>query len=320
VAIAEFMLGKLDPTTYELISIGRRIANSFNMELCVVMMGADLDEQVNELLNKGPDKIVVCDHPLLKNYTDIYAEVLYGILKELKPTLILLAHSFTGMDLAPALAARLGCPVVTNCTNLLVEGGRLIPVRIMHGGKIWVKVEMENGGQLIVTLQKGAIKPMELTQPLKASIIRRNVEIMEGKIKFVRIIEPEPTEVDIAKADRIVAAGRGVGDRSGLKLVEELANALNATLACSRPLVDLGWLPPQRQVGLSGKTVKPKLYIACGISGASQHIVGMKNSGIIVAINKDPNAPIFNYSDYAVVGDLRELIPALIREVRSSKQ
>ncbi len=316
--MAEFKLGKLDPSTYELISKGRDIADAFKTKLYLIMLGEKIDEVIEELSNKGLDQIIAYEHPLLNHYTDAYINILYETFKELKPSLILLIHSFTSMDLAPALAAKLHANIVTNCTDLLIEDNKLIPVRSMYGGKVWVRIGVEDEKPLIVSIQKGVIKPKERIELPKAQILRRSVELKEDelKVKFLRILEPKPAEIDITKADLIVAAGRGVGDKSGLKLVEQLAEALGATLACSRPLIDLGWLPSERQVGLSGKTVKPKLYIACGISGASQHIVGMKDSKIIVSINTDSKAPIFDYSDYAIIGDLRKIIPAIIEELK----
>jgi electron transfer flavoprotein alpha subunit len=271
-----------------------------------------------EELADWANKVMLIDDERLEKFNaEAYQRVLSPIIRERKPSLSLIAHSGFGMDLAPSLAAELGIPLVTDCIDLRLEEGKLVAFREMYGGKLNAKVSFTEAEQYMATVRQATF-PIEKGEPFGGEVISIPSPLTE-EIKyrrFVEYVEAAVGEVDITQADVIVAVGRGIKEQENMKLVEELAEALGGVLAGSRPVIDAGWLPPDRQVGQSGKTVKPRLYIAVGISGASQHIAGMRGSDIIVAINKDPDAPIFTVAHYGIVDDLFKVVPALIERLK----
>ena len=253
---------------------------------------------------------------------DAYSQVLLNALANRKPSIFLLGHTYVGMDIGPSLAARLDAGLASNCLDILVEGDRLQIVRPMYNGKVHAKVSLEPSQTTFLTLQKGAVKPKDAPRRESCEVSNLKISMAESDLRtnVIGLEEVEAGEVDLTKADIIVTGGRGLGEQENFKLIKDLAEALGGAYGCSRPLVDMGWLPSAFQIGLSGKTVKPKLYVACGISGASQHIVGMKDAAVIVAINKDANAPIFDVANYGIVGDLFEIVPLMIDEAKKLKK
>jgi len=315
--LAEHRQGHIRDITYEMLTKGREIAEKLNTEQIAVILGKDVKEKV-KTLSEYAEKVLVVEDEKLENFnSDAYQKVLMNLLREEKPILTMIGHTSYGVELAPRLAASLNIPLATDCIDIFFEGENLTVIRQMYGGKVNVKATLRKGNGYMVTVRPAAFTAKRPSQPINGKIIEKESPLTEEITtkRFIKYILPEAGGVDITAAEKIVSIGRGVKDQANIPMIEEFASLLGAALACTRPVVDKGWLPAERQVGSSGKIVKPKLYIALGISGAFQHIVGMKNSDLIIAINKDPNAPIFNYSDYGVVDDLFKVVPALKKKI-----
>lgn len=312
VILAEHFDGKLSTATLQLIAQGRQLADQIESELGVVVVGSELETLVKGLETTGPDRIFFVDEPELRHYNpEIYTHVTCQVLEKVRPQMVLLGHTFIGMELGPAIAVRTGFKLVSNCTGVELTKHSLIVTRPLYRGIVNIKIEFDLRTQLILSLQESEL-PTQSPTERKVVIQKLTAPLGSYGTEIVGFITPDAGEVDITEAKVIVAVGRGIQEKKNIAMAEALANALGGVLGCSRPLTDLGWLPPEHQVGMSGKVVKPKVYIACGISGASHHIVGMKNSALIIAINTDPNAPIFNIAHYGVQGDLGQILPELV--------
>jgi electron transfer flavoprotein alpha subunit len=315
--LVEHRLGQIRDITYEMLSKGREIAEELKTELTAVILGKDIKEKAKTVAEYAEKVFVVEDNKLENFNSEAYQRVLTELLKEQKPILTMIGHTSYGVELAPRLAASLTIPLATDCIDLFLESENLIVIRQMYGGKVNVKATLKKSNSYMVTVRQAAFTAKKPLQPVNGEIIEKQSPLREEIMskRFIEYVLPPAGGVDITAAEKIVAIGRGIKDQANLPMIEEFANLLDAALACTRPIIDKGWLPAERQVGSSGKTVKPKLYIALGISGAFQHIVGMKNSELIIAINKDPNAPIFGYSDYGIVDDLFRVVPALKKKI-----
>lgn len=314
--LVEHRQGEFRNITFEMLSKAKELGQKLDAEIISVLLGYGVENFIPKL--KGyAHKVLIVEDPKLKNFTsDTYQEVLFHLVSEYKPLLTLIGHSSYGMDLAPSLACQLDLPLATDCVEINIENGNLIILREIYGGKVHTRVSLKGSYPSILTVRQGAFVRKE--EELKGEIINVASPLssdVEYK-RFIQFVEMGVGEVDITQADVVVAVGRGIRDVKNIGLVEELAQTLGGVLACSRPIIDADWLPKERQVGTSGKTVTPKLYIAVGISGAFQHTGGMKNSGTIVAINKDPNAPIFSVAHYGIVGDLFNVVPAIIEKIK----
>ncbi len=314
-AITEQRDGELRKVSYEVVSEGRRVADGLGTELTAVLLGSGVDGLAEELKKYGPDKILVADDAGLADYTtDAYCNVLAELIQSSDPAVIITGASAQGKDLAGRLAAKLDAGVAMDCVKVQIENGNLICTRPMFGGKINADVEIEGDRQIV------AIRPnvMDITEAAKDSAIEK-AAVQLGEVKTTIAGKKMDTgdKVELTEADVIVSGGRGTaGDYAS---IEALANALGAAVGASRSAVDEGWRPHSDQVGQTGKTVSPTLYIACGISGAIQHLAGMSTSKYIVAINKDEEAPIFSKADFGIVGDLFEVVPVLTEEVKKVK-
>jgi electron transfer flavoprotein alpha subunit len=322
--LAEHRQGQIRDVTYEMLTKAREIAEKANMELTAVFLGKEVKEKA-KVLTEYAKKVLVVEDAKLENFnSDAYQKVLINLIKENKPTLTLIGHTSYGIELAPRLAAALSIPLATDCIDLTLEGDTLTVTRQMYGGKVNVKATMRKAESYMVTVRQAAFTAQKPAAPINGEIIEKPSPLTEEITtkRFIQYILPPPGGVDITAAEKLVGIGRGIKDQSNIPLIEDFAKSIGAVLACSRPIVDKGWLPSDRQVGSSGKTVKPKLYIAVGISGAFQHVLGMKSSDLIIAINKDPNAPIFSFADYGVVEDLFKIVPSLknkIYEIKGQK-
>lgn len=318
--VAEHWAGEVETITYQMLAKGRELADGFGGQLLALVMGYEMSRVTEKLRDKGMDKILVVDDPTLRQAgAELQAHVVSEIARRTESRLALIGYSLVGMELAPAVAARLGVPAITNCVNVELRDGALVVTRPLFDGTVHAQILLEETGPVVIAIQKG-ITP--LTQPSgKAALVEPfevDLQSVSFRSKLLEIIEEPVTGIDICKADIIVSVGRGIGDKEKIPIIQELADALGGVMACSRPVVDVGWLPRDRQVGASGKSVAPKIYIACGISGASQHLSGMSESGRIIAINKDANAPIFQVAHYGIVADLFDIVPALTGEVRKA--
>ncbi|MGD9081624.1 MAG: electron transfer flavoprotein subunit alpha/FixB family protein [Desulfobacterales bacterium] len=314
-AITEQRDGELRKVSLEAVSEGRRIADGLGSDLTAVVLGSGIEGLAEELKKYGPDKICVADDAALADYTtDAYANILAGLIQSADPAVVILGASAQGKDLAGRLAAKLDAGVAMDCTAIKLDNGSLTYTRPMFGGKIVADVEIDGELQIV------AIRPnvMDIAEVSKDSAIEKPaLEIGEVKTAVVEKIMDTGDKIELTEADIIVSGGRGTG--GDYAAIEALAAELGAAVGASRSAVDEGWRPHSDQVGQTGKTVSPTLYVACGISGAIQHLAGMSTSKFIVAINKDEEAPIFSKADFGVVGDLFDVVPAFAEEVKKIK-
>lgn len=313
--VAEQREGRVNRATWEVIAAAQAMSDPSTK---VVVLGAAPTAAARELASADVAEVLVADHEGLAMYTpDAYAMAMRQVIDLQRPEHVLLPHTYQTRDFAPMLAARLRKPLITDVTAIAGSGGAVTFTRPMFQGKLAAEVKPVGAAPYIVTLQVGAFRPDAARRGAGAAITSVPVSIETGAIRQ----RPEPPfqeskqAVDLTQAERIVAVGRGIKSQENLALAEKLAKAIGAELAASRPICDSGWLPMDRQIGSSGQTVAPKLYLALGISGAIQHLVGMKGARTIVAINKDADAPIFEVADYGIAGDLFEVAPAIIAEL-----
>lgn len=322
--LAEHRQGQVRDITYEMLTKARELAEKTNTELTAILLGKDVKEHAKSLTEYAKTVLLVQD-PKLENFnSEAYKKVLSKLVAEHKPLLVMMGHTSYGVDLVPRLATALNLPLATDCIGLAFEDGGFTVTRQMFGGKVNVKATVRKAETYLVTIRQATFAPQKPTPSPSGQITEMPSPLTEEitEKRFMQYVLPPPGGVDITAAEKLVGVGRGIKDLANLPLVEELAKTLGGVLACSRPIVDKGWLPTDRQVGTSGKTVKPKLYVAVGISGAFQHVLGMKSSDLIIAINKDPKAPIFSFADYGVVEDLFKIVPPLkskIFEVQAKK-
>lgn len=316
-AVAEHREGKIAAATYELVSKGRDLAATMGGSLQVAVLGRNANSLATEVAARGAEVLLV-EHEALAAYTaGAYTQALTSIAAESEPRVVMCAHTSQGFDLAPRLAAEWNAPVLANCVDLSFEDGALVASRKILNDKMAVELEARSERPFIVTLRPGSVKPAGTANPGAIRTFPVSIDTAKTGQTFLGYEKPQVQDIDIAAADVVVSAGRGIQKKENLPLVEQLAKALGGVVGASRPLTDMEWLPKTRQVGQSGKTVRPKLYIACGISGAMQHIAGMKDAGLIIAVNTDPSAPIFEIAHYGVVANVLEFVPALIKELKS---
>jgi electron transfer flavoprotein alpha subunit len=319
--LAEHRQGQLRDITFEMLTKAREIAEKTNKELTAVILGKDVQTHAKTLAEYAKTVILVQD-PKLENFnSEAYKKILTKLITEHKPSLVMLGHTSYGIELTPRLATALNTPLATDCIDLAFEGDTLAVTRQMYGGKVNVKATLRKAETYMATIRQATFTAQKPAQPENGQITEQPSLLTEeiAQKRFVQYVLPPPGGVDITAAEKLIGIGRGIKDQANMSIMEELAKTLGAVLACSRPIVDKGWLPNDRQVGSSGKTVKPKLYIAIGISGAFQHVLGMKSSDLIIAINKDAKAPIFSFADYGIVEDLFKIVPSLKNKVYELK-
>lgn len=318
--LAEHRQGQTRDITFEMLTKGQQLAERKDADLTAVLLGKEVRDQA-ETLSEYATKVLLIEDEKMKNFnSEAYQKALSHLINEHKPLLTMIGHTSFGVDLAPSLAVTLKLPLATDCIDLEFEGKKLLISRQMYGGKVNVKAQIRKAESYIVTVRQAAFPASKSS--VNGEIIEKSSPLTEKIVKkrFIEYVLPPPGGVDITDADAVVAVGRGIKDEKNMPMVKELAKSIGGVLACSRPIVDKDWLPSDRQVGSSGKTVKPKLYIALGISGAFQHVLGMKKSDLIISVNKDPNAPIFNFSDYGVVEDLFKIVPPLKNKIFELKE
>jgi electron transfer flavoprotein alpha subunit len=322
--IVEHGDGELRRVVLELLAEGRKLADKLNEELAAVLVGYSVSGLTRSLAEYGADKVYLVEHQLLDKYTsDGYVHALVGVISKYRPSIVLIGATPTGRELAPRVAARLHVGLTADCTGLDIDEKRqLLQIRPAFGGNIMATILSSYTRPQMATVRPNVMKVGERDQSRTAKIERVDVNISPRTIrtKTLQSVKEVTGAVKIEEANVVVSAGRGIGSRDNLKLAEELATVLNGAVGGSRAIVDVGYLPHHQQVGQSGKTVSPRLYIAMGISGAIQHLIGMQSSDFIVAINNDPEAPIFKVADIGIVGDLFKIVPALIEELRLIKK
>lgn len=317
--IAEQRGGEIRKITYEIVSEGRRLADALGQELTVILLGSDIKGAAAELGQYGADKVLVADDSRLEPYTtDAYVSVISELVKANDPHILILGASTQGKDLAGRLAASLDVGMAQDCTAFAVEDGNLVATRPIYAGKAYAKVTFENSLPQMAAARPKVMSISEPDSSKSAEVADVAFSLDDGdlKTKVVDVAADESGKVDLTEADKIVSGGRGMKGPENYNILEEFADLIGASVGASRSAVDAGWRPHSDQVGQTGKVVSPNLYVACGISGAIQHLAGMSTSKIIVAINKDEDAPIFQKADYGVVGDLFDVVPALTEEVK----
>jgi len=321
--IAEHYQNIIHPVAFQLLGKGAELAKELEVNLTFVILGADFDDQLDKISLYGPDQIIYIKSPILKHYySDLYVEALTDLINENKPEIILIGATPTGRDFAPRIAKRLNAGLTADCTGLEIDQNtrNLLQTRPTFGGTLMATILTPNSRPQMATVRPGIFQsPEKMKKNTEIKKIEYNFKEKDLVSKIVKVIDREKSTINLEEAEIIVAGGRGVGSKENFKMIEELAEVLGAELGGSRVTVELNWLDQDRQIGQTGKTVSPKLYIACGISGAIQHLVGMQNSEIIVAINKDRKAPIFKVAHYGIIGDLHEIVPVLIEEIKKIK-
>ncbi len=315
--VAEHRHGALREVTGELLAAAAALGAG--PVTAVVLAGPGEAASLAASLPGTADGVLAVEHANLAGFNGkAVAGALHHLVVERNPNLILGAHSAAGLDWAPTLAARLRAPLVTDALELTWTDGTLCAVRAVYGGKLQARVRLPEAPVVVATLRPGMRKSREERGTGPVETVTAELPDNLGK-RFLEWVQEAAGDVDITQADVLVSVGRGIADPENLDVAEALAKALGATLSCSRPVVDAGWLPKEHQVGISGKTVKPKIYLALGISGAFQHVTAMQGTALIVAINKDPKAPIFRVAHYGIVGDLFKVVPALTKAVREAR-
>jgi electron transfer flavoprotein alpha subunit len=322
--ITELRQGKWNNTSFETLAAAQQIAQETQSTVSALVIGKGVGPFAEELATKDLAEVLQVEHDLLDSYTpDGYCVALKQVIEQTKPDLVLLPHTYQVRDFAPKLAAMLGKGMIGDCVGHRIDGGKLVFIRQMFQGKTAADVSFQGDGPWFASFQSGAFRA-DLLKPNasgKAPINKIAVEIKPEQIrtKPLDLFKEAKSAVDLTQAPIIVSVGRGIKAPENIPQAEALAKAIGGEIAASRPICDEGWLPMERQIGSSGQTVAPKLYLALGISGAIQHVVGMKGARTIVAINKDQNAPIFEIADYGVVGDIFEIMPALTEALEKAK-
>lgn len=320
---AEQREGELQKVSLELLGEGRRIADELGVKLTALLLGNNIEALAKTLAEHGADEVLVADDKNLEHYTtDAYTKVICDLANERKPGILFVGATFIGRDLGPRIAARLSTGLTADCTSLAVEGenGDLLATRPAFGGNLMATIACPDHRPQMATVRPGVFAKIT-TDPSNCNIEKVDVQLADSDVrtKVLETIKAKKDIIDIAEADFIVAGGRGVGSKENFKLLEDLAAALEGSVGGSRAAVENGWIDGAYQVGQTGKTVRPQIYIACGISGAIQHVAGMQDSDLIIAVNKDDSAPIMKIADYAIVGDVAKVVPELIAQVKEIK-
>lgn len=322
--IAEQRDGELQKVSTELIGKARELADDLGQEVYAILLGENVKAKADVLIHHGADKVIVVDHPLLKEYvTEPYAKSIYAIVQKYDPEIVLFGATSIGRDLAPRLAARIHTGLTADCTGLAIdEETRLLRMtRPAFGGNLMATIVCQNFRPQMATVRPGVMTPMENDNNRKGEVIMEDVGLTDAdmNVKIIEVAKEEKKKLDITEARILVSGGRGLGGPEGFDLLAELAEAMEGEISSSRASVDAGWIEKARQVGQTGKTVRPDIYFALGISGAIQHLAGMEESGLIIAINKSDAAPIFDVADLGIVGDLHKILPKLIEQYKKVK-
>jgi len=319
VVFVEHRQGAINKTSFEAVAAAQQLGAGLGLDVSAVVLGAD-SGFANEVAAYKLSRVISAENAKLADYTpDAYADAMERVVRAVEPQYVVLPHTYLVRDFAPKLAARFGKGLISDCIRMKVEGGQVTFTRRIFLGKMDADVIAKGEPPVFATFQSGAYRGDQAERGEGATVETMLVEVGEIRMQPEAPFQEVKQAVDLSKADVIVAIGRGIKSQENIALAEKLAQALGGDIAASLPICDAGWLPIDRQIGSSGQTVAPKLYVALGISGAIQHLVGMKNASTIVAVNKDPEAPIFDIADYGIVGDLFEVVPVLTEEIKKLK-
>jgi electron transfer flavoprotein alpha subunit len=310
--VVEHRKGEVRDITFEMLFKASEMCRESSHGLTAILLGGR-DTAFLDDIAQWADRIIAFEDERLENYNpDLYKEILHRLIREHRPFLTLIGHTSFGMGFAPALSVKAGYPIATDCIDILIDNGRPMVTRQIYSGKVFSKVSFRKSEGYIITLRQATCTP-EKTEVRRGEVFKNELPpgLPEPRQEFVEFVEAGAGEVDISQADLLVSIGRGIGEEENVEAVKELADLLGGMISCSRPVVDKNWLPSYHQVGTSGKSVKPKVYLALGISGAFQHVAGIAGAGTVIAVNKDKKAPIFRIADYGVVDDLFKVVEAL---------
>ena len=317
--------GVIAPVSFELLGKAGELARDLNTTVSAVLCGHNVAPLADELGEYGADTVVLIDDPALNEYTtEPYAQAMFGVIDYFKPEIVLYGATTIGRDLAPRVSARVHTGLTADCTKLEIdkETGRLLMTRPAFGGNLMATIICPDFRPQMATVRPGVMQRAERAEGRRARVLPFNLKIEHNDcfVEVLDVIKKMNEAVDISEAKILVSGGRGMGSKENFRMLYDLADALGGRVAASRAAVDAGWADKEMQVGQTGKTVRPKLYIAVGISGAIQHLAGMEESEVIIAINRDETAPIFNVADYGVVGDLNKVVPMLTEKIRALKE
>jgi len=312
---AEQREGKIHPVSYELLGKGTEIAKKLGIEVSALLLGSNMGDEVKELIYYGAQKVYYIDNPVLRDFDVLnYKHNICRLVNQVKPETLLVGATHLGRSLAPRVAAALSTGLTADCTSLEVgDEGNLIQIRPAFSGNILAHIWTTTRPQM-ATVRYKVMQKLARDTSRKGEIIRKDAAIVDSVLKIAS--KESAGSINIAEADVIVCGGRGLKSAADFSLIKDLADAMGGVVGCTRPIVDDGWVGKEHQVGFSGNTVKPKLYVAVGVSGSPQHLAGMRDSDVILAINADPSAPIFKVADYGIVGDLYEVLPKLTAEAK----
>jgi electron transfer flavoprotein alpha subunit len=321
---AEQRHGELSPVVFELLGEGQKLKAKLGEKLCAVLLGDNMHAQCEKLIKHGADIVYYLESPGLKDFHDeIYTKIFSKILDEEKPSIVLMGATAIGRSFASRVAARINTGLTADCTSLDIDDKTkdLMQTRPAFGGNIMATILTMNNRPQMATVRHKVMKPSKLDENNKGQIIKKEVpeSLLVSRTKVIDFIAEQTSTVNLSEADIIVSGGRGLGDAKGFKMLEELAELIGGAVGASRAAVDSDWIPYSHQVGQTGRTVCPKIYIACGISGAIQHLAGMQSSDMIIAINKDPMAPIFKVATYGIEGDVYDVVPEIIKKIREAR-
>ena len=321
---AEQRHGEISSVVYELLNKGSELAKTLNVPLSAIIIGSNLSAKAQDLINRGADKVYVYDDPILAEFQDDpYSCILADLIKEEKPEIVLMGATNIGRSFASRVAAKIYTGLTADCTALEIdpETRNLMQTRPAFGGNIMATILTPRHRPQMATVRHKVFKEAKVQEGRTGEVINKTVDAQKviNRTKFIGFFKDQSADVNISDADIIVSGGRGLGNPEGFKLIKELADLLGGAVGASRAAVDADWIPYSHQVGQTGRTVAPKIYIACGISGQIQHMVGMSSSDTIIAINKDKDCPMMQTATYSLVGDLYEIIPAIIKEIKNIK-
>lgn len=308
----------------ELLGKGRQIADELGVPVIAALLGYNVEGLAQELIYEGADKVVVADDKMLENFvTEPYTKGMVTIIKDIKPEIVLFGATSIGRDLAPRVSSRIGTGLTADCTSLDIdpENKNLLMTRPAFGGNIMATIACPDHRPQMSTVRPGVMQKMEADKTRTGEVVKANIEFTaeDMNVEVLEVVKETKKKINIEEASCLVSAGRGVGSKEGIEPLQELADQIGAVVSGSRGAVDNGWLEKDRQVGQTGKTVRPDLYFACGISGAIQHIAGMEESELIIAVNKNPEAAIFDVADLGIVGDVAKVIPLVTAEIQKRK-
>lgn len=327
--------GEISPIAFELLGKAKDLAADLDTDVTAVLLGSKIKGLADQLAEYGADRVIVVDDPVLEVYrTEPYAQALTAVINEYKPEIMLVGATAIGRDLGPRVSARVGTGLTADCTKLEIgdfplnplpgkeqKHNQLLMTRPAFGGNTIATIACPDNRPQMATVRPGVMQKIDPVKGAKAEVVEFNPELKENNcyLEILDIVKEVAEVADIQQAKILVSGGRGVGSKENFKILQDLADALGGTVSCSRAVVDNGWMPKDLQVGQTGKTVRPNVYFAIGISGAIQHTAGMEESDIIIAINKDESAPIFDVADYGIVGDLNKIVPLITEAVKARK-